>query len=292
MPHENPFHVDRWPAGIHHPDEYRPGEYLALAWDQEAHTSARHKKVLDGWIASLPTFTDVRHLRIPWQVNQSLFDAVCRMRGLRTLRIKWSSIGSLERIADLASLEALSLGSSTKVESIEPLATLSSLQVLELENLKRISDFSPLARLTGLRSLSVTGSMWSRQTVDSLEPFARMTWLESLSVDTAHIRSLRPLARLRGLKTLHLGGRLPYTEYAWLAAKLPDTECQWFAPYLSLSFGPCPRCKSGTRVMVTGRGKPVLCRACDAEKLAKHVAMFELARSAARDEAFPVEQAG
>jgi hypothetical protein len=290
--HDNPFHVDRWPAAILHPDEYRPAEYLALAWDPEAQTSARQKKLLDEWIARLPSFTDVRHLRIPWQVNQPLFDAACRMRDLRTLRIKWSSIRSLERITDLASLQALSLGSSTKIESIEPLATLSSLQVLGLENLRRISDFSPLARLTGLRSLSVTGSMWSRQTVDSLKPFARMTWLESLSVDTAHIRSLRPLARLRGLKTLHLGGRLPYTEYAWLAAKLPDTECQWFAPYLSLSFGPCPRCKSGTRVMVTGRGKPVLCRACDAEKLAKHVAMFELARSAARDEAFPLEQAG
>lgn len=281
----NPLHVDFWPAPTRHPDAYVPGERLALAWDPEVRTSAQQKKLLDAWIARLPTLRDVRHLRIPWQVNQALFDAVCSMRGLHTLRIKWSSVRRLDRIAELASLQVLSLGSSTKVESIEPLAQLTSLQVLELENLKRISDFTPLVRLTSLRSLTVTGSMWTRQAVDSLDPFARMTWLESLAVDTSHVRSLRPLAALRNLKSLRLGGRLPYTEYAWLAARLPATECQWFAPYLELSFGACDKCRRETRVMVTGRGKPVLCRHCDAAKLARHVAMFELARLSALAEA-------
>ena len=285
MPSENPFHFDDRPAPILHPDHYVPGERLALAWDPAARTSAQQKKLLDAWIARLPTFPEVRHLSIPWQVNQALFDAVCGMRGLRTLRTKWSSIRSLDRIAELAALQVLSLGSSTKVESIEPLASLPSLEVLELENLKRISDFSPLVRLASLRHLSVTGSMWTRQVVDSLEPFARMTWLESLTVDTAYVRSVRPLAALRNLRTLRLGGRLPYTEYAWLAAKLPATECQWFAPYIDLSFGPCGKCRRPARVMVTGRGKPVLCRHCDAEKLAKHGAMFELARLSALAEA-------
>lgn len=284
----NPFHVPLGAKAIRHPHEYDGGEVLRLSWDLGAVSAAEKKKVLAAWIELLPTLTRVRQLHLWSHVSQPLFDAACGMRGLQLLRIKWSGIQSLDRIAGLASLEALSIGSSTKVQSIEPLASLPSLRVLELENFKRVSDFSVLARMQQLRSLAIVGSMWSRQAVDSLEPFAAMTGLESLAVDTFRVTSLRPLASLRNLKELGLGGRMPYQEYAWLAAKLPGTQCQWFAPYLDLSgkgYGPCKQCKGASMVMVTGRGKPTLCTRCDGEQLAKHVAMFEMARLAALAEA-------
>lgn len=291
----NPFRVPAGTRSIRHPHEYDGGEVLRLSWDLGAVTAAEKKKALAAWTELLPTLTQVRQLHLWSHVPQPLFDAACGMRGLQLLRIKWSGIRSLERIAGLVALEALSIGSSTKVQSIEPLTSLPSLRVLELENFKLVSDFSPLARLRNLRSLCITGSMWSRQAIDSLEPFATMTWLEALYVDTFRVTSLRPLARLRNLEELGLGGRLRYDEYAWLAAKLPGTRCQWFAPYLDLSgkgYAHCKQCKGASMVMVTGRGKPTLCTRCDAAQLAKHVAMFEMARLAALQESEPVGQGG
>jgi hypothetical protein len=130
--------------------------------------------------------------------------------------------------------------------------------------------------------------MWSRQAIGSLQPFASMTWLSSLVIDTSSVSSLRPLARLAGLRELGLGGKLPFEEYAWLSAQLPNTDCRWFSPYHELAgtgLGACKRCQRDSMVMVTGKGKPVLCRHCDAAKLAEHVARFEAVRASASGEA-------
>lgn len=129
--------------------------------------------------------------------------------------------------------------------------------------------------------------MWTRQNVGNLDPFAEMTWLRSLAVDTAHVKSIKPLARLAQLEILDLGGRLPFEEYAWLSAKLPNTECRWFAPFLELSdsgYSPCKTCGQKAMVMLTGRGKPVICKFCEADKLNKHVAAFNAARQNAEKE--------
>jgi hypothetical protein len=126
--------------------------------------------------------------------------------------------------------------------------------------------------------------MWSRQAIASLQPFASMTWLTSLVVDTSSVSSLRPLGQLKGLKHLGIGGRLPFEEYAWLSARLPETQCRWFAPYLELAdrgFGACKSCGKHAMVMLTGKGKPVVCRHCDAAKVARHVELFDGARARA-----------
>ena len=214
-------------------------------------------------------------------MTQPLFDAACHIEGLEVLQIKWSNIAKLDAIRQLKKLQALRIGSSTRVESIEPLADLISLQLLEIENFKMITDFSPFIRLKNLESLVVTGSMWTRQNVGSLEPFAEMIWLKSLAVDTTHVKSIRPLARLTQLENLDMGGRLPFEDYAWLSAKLPKTECRWFSPYLELSesgYSPCKLCGQKAMVMLTGRGKPVVCKYCEVDKVNKHEQAFEAVR--------------
>lgn len=47
-----------------------------------------------------------------------------------------------------------------------------------------------------------------------------------------------------------------------------------------------------TRLRCAGRGKPTLCTRCDAAQLARHVAMFEMARLSALQEIKPVGQGG
>lgn len=283
-PQDNPFHTVNWPRSIAYPEEGGDAEALRLSWDLGAVDDKEKKKVVQAWVKKLPTLKQLKRLNLWVQVNQAVFDAACTLPNLEVLQIKWSSMQDIGAISNLSRLKALYIGSSTRVKSIEPLATLPTLEMLELENFKLISDFSPLTKLKTLQSLAVTGSMWSRQAVGSLEPFAAMTWLSHLALDTSSVSSLKPLSGLTGLKTLGLGGRLPFEEYAWLSAKLPHTECQRFEPYFELSsmgYSACKSCRKDSMVMLTGKGKSVLCKDCDAAKLAQHVDKFLAARAAA-----------
>lgn len=283
----NPLHTSNWPRPIVFPEDYDGGPNLQLNWDLGRVDDADKRKAVRQWIARFPALPQLRRLYLWSHVNQSLFDAVCGSGRLECLVIKWSSIRRLDAIRNQEHLRWLALGSSTRLESLQPLTALARLTHLELENLKKIEDFAPLTALRSLESLAVTGSMWTRQKVGSLQPFGEMTWLRALAVDTTHVESLRPLARLRNLESLGIGGRLPMQEYAWLSAKLPHTRCQWFAPWLDLSgsgLGPCRRCGRDTQVMPTGRGSRVICRYCDADRVRAHEQAFARAQQAARED--------
>jgi hypothetical protein len=279
---ENPFGRDHWPPSIDHPGEYEGGEAAVIGW--ESVDGRERKKAIAAWIDALPTMQAVRRLNIWAKVPQEVFDAACAISGLEVLVIKWSNITRLDAVSRLSRLQSLYLGSATQVESIESLAQLASLRWLELGQLKRVQDFSPLVRLTGLRKLGITGSIWGRQGISSLDPFAAMTWLEALWLDTSSVDSVRPLEALTQLRELGLGGRLPFEEYARLSAKLPDTQCFRFVPYIDAArmLGPtsCKKCK-GPKVMLTGRGQPVLCLTCDKARIDRHVAQWEAIRAAA-----------
>lgn len=283
----NPFHVSRWPRGVARPEDYIGGDALMASWDLGAVPEAEKKRIIKTWCTKLPELQQLRRLSLWSQVTPPVFEAACKIHGLEALQIKWSNLVSLEPIIALGELRHLWIGSSTRIQSIEPLTTLTKLTFLSIENFKLIHDFSPLEKLTSLEVLCVTGSMWTRQNVGSLEPFARMRWLRSLALDTKYVASIRPLAALKQLEFLDLGGKLPLQEYAWLAAKLPHTECRWFAPYLDVAgrgFGPCLRCKHDSKVIGTGRGGTVMCRHCDADKLQKRIDAFEAAKRASAEE--------
>jgi hypothetical protein len=277
-----PFHVKQWPELVRAPEDLTgEPEALSISWDLGDVSEADKKRITKGWAQRLPTLSQLRRLRLWNHVTPAIFEAACQLRQLEVLQIKWSNVQDLSAIAGLKQLRALAIGSSTRVQSIEPLAQLPALALLEIENFKAITDFSPLTRLKALRSLSVTGSMWSRQAIESLEPFAQMTGLEELYLDTSGVSSLKPLSALTGLKELGLGGRLPMEEYAWLSSRLPQTQCRWFQPYFELAgtgYTACKRCGQDSMVMLTGKGKPTLCRYCDADKVSKHVEQYERAR--------------
>lgn len=273
----NPFHVSNWPRPILDPADYQGGDRLCIAYDLGRLTDKEKKDAIKQWCVRLPELQGVRWLNIWSHVTPPIFEAACRIGNLECLQLKWSNVRHLDPIRNLTNLRYLFIGSSTKVESVEPLAALRTLQVLHIENFKRVTDFSPLSHLADLQSLAVIGSMWTRQRLGSLKPFAQMTWLKSLALDTAYVESILPLANLRNLEHLGLGGRLPTHEYAWLAAKLPDTKCRWFAPFIDLAttgIGRCTRCNRESKVMLTGRPTAVVCRFCDAARVKKREAQF------------------
>jgi hypothetical protein len=283
----HPFHMTHWPKSLLATQDYKGEERVQLSWDLGAITEKEKKQTIKAWCKALPELKAIRWLSVWSLVTQPLLDAVGAMSPLECLRFKWTNVKALDGISKQTELKYLHIGSSTKVQSIEPLAALSKLRLLELENFKLIDDFSPLLSLKRLESLVVNGSMWTRQDVGPLDAFAKMTWLKSLAIDTAHVESLRPLANLKQLQTLDMGGKLPLQEYAWLSTKLPNTECRWFKPYLDVAgagFLPCEKCKQDSKVILTGKGGKLLCRVCEKDKVEKQVRAFEVAREEAMRE--------
>jgi Leucine-rich repeat (LRR) protein len=280
----NPFHTSHWPRMAVRASEYDGGERLQLSFDLGAVPENEKKTVMRQWCEVLSGApSNLRWLNIWTHATQPLFDAACQNENLECLMIKWSNIKQLDQIKSLKKLKYLYIGSSTKIESIEPLAVLKQLEYLHIENFKLITDFTPLSKMASIKSLNITGSMWSFQQVDSLEFLSKMVWLKSLAVDTHNIHSLRPLANLKALEDLHIGGRLPMEEYARLAAQLPSTSCRWFSPYYDLSdtgIGMCKRCNQQTMVMLSGgKGAKTFCRSCDAEKVKKHEEAFNIIKN-------------
>jgi DNA-directed RNA polymerase subunit RPC12/RpoP len=101
--------------------------------------------------------------------------------------------------------------------------------------------------------------------------------------------SLEPLGELSDLQQLVISNRFPVEEFARLSARLPDTECDAFIPHsepladMGSSFK-CKKCGVEHLVLLTGKAsKRYLCPACDAKRLATHVAEFEAAAAAVRN---------
>jgi hypothetical protein len=155
---------------------------------------------------------------------------------------------------------------------------------LELENLKRIGDIGEIAQLRSLIGFGFDGEEGSGHAVRTwkpLENLADLTWLKLGAVQSTD-GSLRPLGALTRLKWLGLARRYEMKEFAWLASRLATTECAWLQPFMTTAIA-CARCKTAKKVMVSGKGKPTLCPACDKDKLEKHVQEFESAKAEASD---------
>lgn len=235
---------------------------------------------------------DLTHLREIWAfgLDQPQLDAVLSRASPAILHIEASHTADLGMIARLKDLRGLAIDWNTKVETLEFLAGLEALEALSLVDLKRVRDLGPVSALKRLRALQLAGGMWSRFDVETLAPLGELTALEELRLIAIRIRdgSLEPLGRLRRLRTLSIANNAASTEeFARLSARLPDVACAMFHPYVRadgviMPAGADPVAAldeiGDDTVMVTGKGKPFLRARSDRERLLRYCARFEAAR--------------
>jgi hypothetical protein len=198
-------HKDFPPPPILLPEEISPSDRLNIACTQTELSAYRQKKLVLSWCELLPTLDHVKYLWLSSRVPQSLFDAACQVPGLESLWVKWSGSGitTIEAVTRAKELRYFHLGSSTSLQSIEPLADMRQLLWLGLENVKRIRALDPIGGLTRLEGLTVEGSMWTTQHVNTLAPISGLSNLRYLNL--ANLRSddqtLAPLFALQRLET-------------------------------------------------------------------------------------------
>ena len=210
-------------------------------------------------------------------VNQQKLNHISQCVSLRDLYLDYNlRITELSPLKKLPCLDVLRLDSCSTIDSLKELGALSQLTGLAIENFKSVHDLRPLAVLTNLRELAIEGSLWTRMKIESLAPISGLSRIEYLSLTNLKVadESLEPLTHLTNLKELQIANFYPFAEFARLSAKLPNCECQWFAPYIVTNLK-CKKCETENRVMLTGKGKGVLCPKCDAARLARHVKEFE-----------------
>jgi Leucine-rich repeat (LRR) protein len=170
------------PKSITFPNEYDGNQRLNVICTQTDLPASRQRKLVKEWCQIFPRLENVQILWLNSKVNQELFEAVCKMKNLIGLNIKWSAIKRIDSLQRLKGLRYLNLGGSSQVESIDCLVDMKDLVWLEIDNFKKITDISPLSKLFRLRGLSLEGSMWTTQIVDSLTPLGQLTNLEFLSI--------------------------------------------------------------------------------------------------------------
>jgi Leucine-rich repeat (LRR) protein len=190
------------PEGISNPKEYLDQEKLNI-FDESDCTPYEQTKLNKQWIEELPNLEKVKTLWVSKKVSQAMFEAICEMKNLEALWIKWSGIKSLNSLLKLKNLQSLHIGSSTKIESIDPIEEMTQLKWLELENIKQIDDLTPIGKCTQLVGLAVTGSMYSTQKVKSLSPLAHLSDLRFLDIANlkSQDKSLKSLFNLSKLIT-------------------------------------------------------------------------------------------
>ena len=214
------------PTSITFPNEYDGNQHLNVVCTQTDLPASRQRKLVKEWCQTFSRLESVQILWLNSKVNQELFEAVCKMKNLIGLNIKWSAIKRIDSIQGMKNLRYLNLGGSSQVESIGCLGDMKDLVWLEVDNLKKITDISPLSNLSRLRGLSLEGSMWTTQIVDSLTPIGQLTNLEFLSIANlkAKDKTLMPLLNLKKLKTLHLAKWWPKSEISILKKEMPGLK--------------------------------------------------------------------
>ena len=167
------------------PEEVGSSDRLRIACTQTRLPARQQAALVDAWCEALPSLHHVRLLWFSSRVSQGLFEAACRMRNLRGLYIKWSSLTDIDSLASLGQLRYLHVGQSTRVHSIQVLGRLARLRWLGLENLKRIRDIAPVGRLVGLEGLALLGGIASNWHLRTLKPLSRLRKLRYLSLRTS-----------------------------------------------------------------------------------------------------------
>jgi hypothetical protein len=158
------------------------------------------------------------------------------------------------------------------------------LRSLWLWDVPRVTVLDDLAGLDELRELRIETApgrdAHGPQRFPSLTPLAQLDKLELLHLTGIAARdgSLKPVHGLKHLRHIHLTNAFALTEFAALAGALPEARGNFAEPVWTVGLVPCRKCGAG-KVMLLGSGLRLRCPACEAARIAAHVAEFERIRS-------------
>ncbi len=209
--------------------------------------------------------------------RQTDIQTISALSHLRLLCIRETRVEDLSLLSQLQHLECLVITGASRLTSLEFLRSLRGLRALGVVDAKRLRDVAPLAGLRQLRELNLSGGLWNKLSLISLEPLRHLQSLEYLwLLPDVKESTLEPLGGLRGLKQLWLNHLFPMEDYAKLAGKLSQVRSEQFTRlFWPLDLSICKRCGQNTMVLPVGKGQKVLCRNCDVNRITRYRKAFQ-----------------
>ena len=223
-------------------------------------------------------------------ITPMLINGLAALPRLRALNLYQVGRTDLTPVGRLATLEHLLIGWANHLTDLSWLSELPRLRTLVIGDAKRL-NLATLPTLPMLEALELGGGMWTTLKLESLEPLSRLSALKylalsSISVEDGSLANL--LAALPALQTFSAPNIFDVDESGRAAGLRPDLEASVLSPIFAearsdVDGKPCFPCRScaAPMLMLTGRRAPLRCPRCDALRIEKHVARWELARAAA-----------
>lgn len=192
-----------------------------------------------------------------------------------TLRLYHITADSLDKLGNMGHLKRLEMNWITKIADFSPLARLSALEELTIEDAPRLADLGFLAE-TRVSTLKISGGGAGKPLrLKTVAPLAAMPALQSLTLLNLKIEDddITCLARASGLTSLAIANMFPMEQFAFLAARLNSRLVEPIPVTVESSIG-CETC-GAAKVMLTGKGRPLLCPRCDSKKLETFIERFQ-----------------
>lgn len=149
-------------------------------------SASKKRELRRVWTETLPKLDNVKYIMTTHQIDQEFFEAICEMKNLEGLYIKWGKVDSIDSISKLKKLKHLYFGSNPRIKSIVGISNLENLVTLELENFKNCSDLNIVENLKNLESLKILSSIdGPRIKFKNLDFLCQMTTLKVLKLDVS-----------------------------------------------------------------------------------------------------------
>jgi hypothetical protein len=173
-------------------------------------SASKKRELRRVWAETLPKLDNVKYLMTTHQIDQDFFEAICEMKNLEGLYIKWGKVNSIDNISKLINLKHLHFGSNPRIKTINGISKLEKLITLELVNFKSCEDLTKVSHLKNLESLKI---------------------MTSIDGPTIKFKNLEFLKELINLKVLELGVTLEEKKIEHIF-NLKNLERLWIPDHL------------------------------------------------------------
>ena len=177
-------------------------------------SASKKRELRRVWAETLPKLDNVKYLMTTHQIDQDFFEAICEMKNLEGLYIKWGKVESVKSISKLENLKHLYFGSNPRLKSIDGISELKNLITLELENFKNCQDLNKVDKLKNLQSLNIIASIdGPRIKFENLDFLSGLINLKVLGLDVSlKEKRIEPILELKNLENLWIPDHL-YKKY-------------------------------------------------------------------------------
>ena len=207
-----------------------------LPMDFPAEVTAKQRKALEQrWIDILPQLDQVTSLSCRHRVNQTFFEAVCKMENLEYLHLWTSTIKDISSIAKLQKLRRLDLEGSIRLADISPILKLKKLQLLSIESSFKVDNYDLVGQMEGLIGLKLGGNPFAPRNLrlKSLKPLSKLKNLKHLDLSHTSVidRSYEVILEFRNLERLDLLSLIPQPLRNLIRANNMKLEAGFFMDY-------------------------------------------------------------